>query len=112
MEIFIQKEIECFGSVIEDSHKFQTPAICKTYEKFVNFSSSHGLNVRYLRVMTNAKLKNLLRPVPDHGREDVENVEEQCVAPAVANFGVWFPYHFHARIHANFFVQNFGEAFQ
>lgn len=47
-----------------------------------------------LRVMTNAKLKNFLWPVPDHGREDVENVEEQCVAPAIANFCIWFPYHF------------------
>lgn len=65
-----------------------------------------------LRVMSNAKLKDFFRPIPDHGREDVKNVEEQCVTPTVTNFGIRFPYHFQARIYADSIVQNFGEAFE
>lgn len=42
----------------------------------------------------------------------MENVEEQCVTPAIAYFRTRFPHHFQAGIYAHFLVENFREAFE
>lgn len=86
-EVLVQEVVKSLGAVLEDAHVLVGTArdtgdgLTKIYKRF-SWDS---------RVLGHADAEELLGYDEDHSGNQMEQIEEELVAPAVAQLGRWLP---------------------
>lgn len=83
-EVLVQEVVKSLGAVLEDAHVLvgaREDRLMKIYKRF-SWDS---------RVLWHADAEELLGYDEDHSGNQMEQIEEELVAPAVAQLGRWLP---------------------